>query len=461
MTPREELLELRRLDELEAKAAGGPVPPAAPNMSSATAVEGPAPKMGLWDAIKTDAKTIGGGIADFAKSVATTPGDIVSGKFNPVSDEGIRRAMAQAMLITPLRGRPAPRFKAPAEAPVPSAKELKAASDAGYKAAGESGVEYTSASVKGMADELVAGLNSEGYFAKLAPKTHAVLDELRAPPPGSTAPLKNIDAMRKVLGKVAGSPDATEASAASEAIARIDRFLEEANPSSVSPRTIPTSGMDVVPRGFDFRAADASYGTGMAKTTAEVLAEARGNAAAGFRSGRIKKVEQKVERQTAAANSGFNYDNKLRQKLEAFLDNAKKSRGLNSQEIEAIEKIVMGSRTKNTARNVSNMLGGGGGMGRQVTAAIGAGAGSAIDGGVGAAIGAVVVPSVGAGLKAAQNAMARREIARLDALIRSRSPLAERMKQEAASIKEIMEKRAALVRSLTAGTLAGQQEQTR
>ena len=96
---------------------------------------------------------------------------------------------------------------------------------------------------------------------------------------------------------------------------------------------------------------------------------------------------------------------------------------------------MSGTATANTVRTVGNLLGGGGGWGQAQMTAIGGGLGL-LGGGGGASVGlgAAAVFLAGTGMRSIYNAMTKRQIKRLDAMVRSRSPLYEKMKAEAEKV---------------------------
>jgi hypothetical protein len=163
-------------------------------------------------------------------------------------------------------------------------------------------------------------------------------------------------------------------------------------------------------------------GTATPAKAAEVLKEARGNAAAGFRSDRVTGVEKTIARRTAAANSGRNLDNTIRQRLTSLIESTKGSRGLSEAEEKAIDDIIFGRPSKNAARMISNLLGGGGGLGSTLLSGGAAAGGAATMGPIGALLG-LIPPIVGGGARTAANTMSKNEMKALDDLIRSRSPL--------------------------------------
>jgi hypothetical protein len=354
------------------------------------------------------------GLVGTVKRAIQLPRQVYEGKVDPLSDEGSMRALEAATIMSPmgaasramnpaLNSRFATR-KLPPNAP--TRKALKEATTAGYKQARALGAEFNPQSVKSWADDTVGKLNAEGQIAKNYPEVHNLLDELRTVPnePGATSSitLESVDAFYRELGRLAGSPDAPKASAAAVVQGSFDDFIRSLDP------------------------ADVVAGTTTPQRAAQILKDARGNAAAGFRSDRVTGLEKTSARRTAAANSGRNADNNIRQRLTSLIESHKGSRGLSKAEEQAIDDIIFGRPSKNAARYIGNLLGGGGGLGSALlSGATGVGGATAF-GPTGAALG-MIPPVIGAAARGTANAMTKKELKALDALIRSRSPIGEAM----------------------------------
>jgi len=78
-----------------------------------------------------------------------------------------------------------------------------------------------------------------------------------------------------------------------------------------------------------------------------------------------------IEAATAATHSGANFDNKVRQGLLAFAKNERAMHGLTDQERTQLLAIINGTRYTNTVRYLSNILGGGGGLGMLMAGYVG------------------------------------------------------------------------------------------
>lgn len=398
------------------------------------------------------------GLVGVVKRAVTLPGDVYTGKTPPSGPETTERAVDLAAIISPaaapLRaGEMAATAGLKAfrsEPKAPTAEALKEASTAGYNTARDMGVDYSSAAVKSMADDIQRSLEADGILAELSPKTFSILKKLQQPPDSSVASLAGLDAARKSLSHAAGDfTNRTEQLAAQRAIRQLDEFMSVADPQTVVARTAPSTGSTAVTEaGHNFRPGDAAFAQREAEAAARSLESARGNYAAAARSDRLMGREVAAELNAAAANSGANIDNAIRQRLKPILTAPKEARGYSDAELAAIERAVRGTRTQNAARYTGNLLGGGGGLGAGFTStASGFGAATMTGDPMMAAFG-IVPPVIGAGTKALASALSRRQVDKIDEMIRKRSPLYQRMKEEAPFEVSSPETRAALIRAL-------------
>jgi hypothetical protein len=175
-----------------------------------------------------------------------------------------------------------------------------------------------------------------------------------APNPWSAvATPRDITSLRREIyeGSATGSP--TDERAATVAGKVVGRILSRPDPSMLAP-------------GVSMRDAI---------TAAQLDARRRGNFAAGYRS---KAVTDQVEaaRNTAGGqHSGLNFENILRQNLNRARKNEAFG-GFNQAETAGAEGLIRGTASANKLREIGNLLGGGGGLGRMVAMGGGAGGGA-------------------------------------------------------------------------------------
>jgi hypothetical protein len=384
------------------------------------------------------------GITGALWNAVSAPRDAMQGKFAPGSPEAVDRAFGAAAVMTPAN--PAMRAGERAlpgvlqstrrqEPKVPTAQELKTASGGAYDAARATGAEYPGVSIGSMADRTMADLQEQGILGELAPQTFSIIGKLQNPPEGAVVTIASLDAARKALNRVAGNfGNPTEQEAARRVIQRIDEIIEGAGNAAGAPGNRgPVSPVSASPGGAG--AADGAGAGGVAEDAlsqaARLIREARGNAAASFRSDRLTGKVEQAENRAAAANSGQNIGNTIRQRLVDILNNDKLKRGLSDEEVAAIQQVVDGTASSNTLRRVSNWLGGGGGLGQTVLSILGAAGGGAAGGGVGAGAGAALPLALGSGTRMGYNALVGRQAGKVDELIRKRSPLYQQRQEQA------------------------------
>jgi hypothetical protein len=358
-----------------------------------------------------------------AGSAVTLPGDVYTGKTSVIGPDGhtnpevINRSLELAGLATPVnpairagdRAIPGVAKALTREKPiVPTTEELAAAGKADITAARNSGLEVTSDSLANWSRQAQQDLFEKGIHPVDAPATYAKLKELEAAPAGSFVTASNLQSLRESLGHTAQNfnPNAAKDQlAASRSIGGLDKFLPSIDSESVV--------------------------AGAPAATAQLFERGRGNYAAAMRSNDITGVldrantgiVERAEARAQAANSGRNLDNTLRQKIASLLEKPKEVSGLSDAEIAALNESMGGSRARNTARYIGNVLGGGGGFGQAFTGSLGAGVGAMFGGAPGAVIGAGVPIAAGAGAKSIANMLAKRSVKSVDELLRKRSPL--------------------------------------
>lgn len=312
---------------------------------------------------------------------------------------------ARAGELTPSYLRPGTKAATPE---VPSTDELRAAASTGYDAARDMGVTYSSPAVKNMADTIEQSLNQEGRIGELNPELFALVKKLQNPPDDSFVTLDALQALRRRLGDIAGSGDRSKSAAASIAIDKLDDFLER---GGVAGSSAAGAVVDAAP----------AEGAAAAEKAASVLKDARGNSAAAFRADRLATLGENADLRADATNSGRNLGNTIRQRLASLLA-SDETRGYSPEELDAMRSAVQGTPVTNGLRTVSNQLGGGGGIGQTLVAALGAGVGSKF-GPEGAMVGAAIPTAVGTGARALGNKLTRNSISDIEDLIRQRSPL--------------------------------------
>lgn len=373
------------------------------------------------------------GLLGMVKRAFMLPGDAMAGKVDPTSEEGIGRAAEFASVFSPMTPAvragegmlAAPNLKKARVEP-PSASQLKAAGDAGYEAARNMDVTYSSQAVADMAQQVRANLESRGIIPEVAPKTFAILDKLQSPPEGSVATISGVEAARRAFGHVGQDfSNLTDRGAGKFARGAVDDFLTRP----------PANGV-------------LAGGERAAEKAARTIANARGNIAASKRSGSLTGIGETAELRAAAANSGANTGNAIRSRVASLVTNPKQLSGFTDAERAQLEAIVRGTLPQNITRAAGNLLGGGGGLGSAVSSAV-TGTGAAVVSGnpVMAAAG-LAAPVAGAVSKQVSNNLTRKALEAADAATRKRSPLYQQMVRDAPMVPRRPAKDAANLRML-------------
>lgn len=378
------------------------------------------------------------GILGALKDAFMLPGDAMAGKVDPTSQEGIERAFNFAGAVSPINpmARSGERVvpgvaKSMRRANVepPSAAQLREAADTGYETARNMDVAYSSQSVADMARRVQSDLEAQGVIDELAPKSFATLKRLQNPPEDSVATISGVDAARRVFGNIGQEfANPTDQLAAGSAKRAVDDFLGGPPAGSVLPESAQA-----------------------AEEAARTIVDARGNYAASRRSGALAGIEESADLRAAAANSGQNSGNALRQRIASLILNPKASAGFTDRETALLEKIVKGSRTANATRYVGNLLGGGGGMGAAVTGGIAGTAAAMGTGNPAMAAAGLVAPVMGAASKKVSNRLTAKALEKVDAETRRRSPLYEEMVRQAPMEGVSPDRTAALMRLIMLG----------
>lgn len=382
-----------------------------------------------------------------AYSAARTPGDVYTGKTPIMANGGynpdlINRGIDFTTLFT-LSPAPGAIPTRQAAVAAPTATELKAAGSAGYNAARSAGLEIDPQIAVDTAAKLSNDLTRAGFGAKVAPQTHGILDEIANPPSGpgvirNLTTMDDLEAIRRNLANLGGSN--TEREAARRAVGEFDGILERLTPADVVAG--PTSGPALVPTGQR-----AAVTQDQLDAIAQIQRDARANYAAAMRTNKLSGeldrantgIQERADIRAAAANSGQNLDNALRQQVRSFLDKNSNLRGYSQDEIDALNSFVNpGFGLRNATRYASNLLGGGGGLGQGFAGTAATALGSYLTGNpaAGVAIG-IATPTAGYALKQAQNALASRELQGIENQIAMRSPLGAQMQAAAPIVPDL------------------------
>lgn len=278
---------------------------------------------------------------------------------------------------------------------IPTSEEIGTAMTAGYNHPEVKALQIKPQAAEQLSTDINGKLLTQGIDDITAPQTTKIIERLKTPRFGPATTIEDLDGARKALSNVAPA----EMRAAAIARGEIDNFL-----------------------GGGLKQADVLAGD-VAKAN-PILLEARGNAAANFRSQSVSKALNNAEINTASSYSGGNIDNATRQQLKPILKKlSNKGQGQNGlfsgytpEEMSSLNTAVRGSTWGNLMRGVGKMGPNGGLMG-------GLHLGSAIT------TGGATLPLSALGFVAKKlgDLSTKQKAGALDELLRSRSPLAQRL----------------------------------
>lgn len=205
----------------------------------------------------------------------------------------------------------------------PSIDELKAAKDAAYKKAEDTGVVVSRGAINRLKVELVNDLKKEGLNKKLHPKTAAALEEITNTK--GQLSLSQIETLRKIANDAKGAIEPGDARLGAKIVEKIDDF--EANLAEA----------DVV-------SGNAAAGTAFKEARAlnTRLAKAR----------TIQKLFDDAELAVGANYTAAGMDTALRQQFRSLAKNDRKMKSFTPEEQAAIRKVVMGGPVQNVLRNL-------------------------------------------------------------------------------------------------------------
>lgn len=298
-------------------------------------------------------------------------------------------------------------------AETPTTAELYSAANRDYGLLRGNQAVYESPHLATRADQLENRLLTEGYVRDDSPGTWRAIDRMRlaAEQPGGINTPGDVEAIRSGLNRIPrGEARATDRDSARVVKDELHDFLENPPLGAVRP------------------------GTERAAVQAgETAQRARDTWAGARRSNLIDNIISNAEDAAAAANSGLNRENVIRQAVKNLQKEPppgqrSKLAGFSDEERAALNSVVHRGRIANTLRTVGNAMGGGGGVATPLLAMTGAGsAGAAAHyfGGDPATAGVVAgaIPLVGMGLRGASNRSARNAIDYANTLIHQRNPL--------------------------------------
>lgn len=266
------------------------------------------------------------------------------------------------------------------KAATPALDNLKASTSADYDALTSRNVAtpIAQSTLDNLADDITKTLNNKGIRPSNADSIHRAVDEIRAPATAGNADVADLVAARQSIKELLGKQDTNKAGAF-VALGKIEKAIEQNSPNTMAK----------------LKEADANWSAVKANEA-------------------LDKRLARAELRAAGEHSGMNIGNKIRQQVTNYLMSSE-ARYLSPETKADLQKIVKGTASQNLVRHVSNLLGGGGGLGML----IGGAAGYEADGLKGAFAGA----AAGRTLKIANNRSVLKQAERAAEAIRRRSPM--------------------------------------
>jgi hypothetical protein len=311
------------------------------------------------------------------------------------------------------------------EVAAPTVEELKANYRSGIDHPDVKAVTIHPDALEDLHDTIRSDLEKRGFRDRRESNTFSDLKELSNASPtmaraaGAPATIDDVESIRKSLGKTAQEvgPDfrpTSDASAASAAVKHIDRFYDNLKQP-------------------DLLSGDISK-------AAPVLKEARANYAAAMRADTIQKKIGNAELAAGTAFAGGNINNATRQALKPLIKNDfAKASGYTDAEKAALKTAANGTLVGNLARMIGKVGPDAGWKGIE-------------HGRTAIATGGASLPFTGATFIAKKigDASTARNVAKLDEMLRNRSPLAQQTAAAAPVPARQSGGRAALVNALIA-----------
>lgn len=196
---------------------------------------------------------------------------------------------------------------------------------------------------------------------------------------------------------------------------------------------------------------------GDAQAAGKLLRQADADYAASKRTGVVEALMRRAELQAGSANSGQNVNNAMRQKLRGLLANERKTGGFSPEEIQQLERAVLGTRTGNAARFLGNALGPSGALMLVPGVGLGAAAtGLGADPQVASAIGGLSLLA-GRGARAVANRSTARQVAKFQDMAALRAPSHDAIASTKAAQADLLTseaRRAAIARALLNASVA-------
>lgn len=242
----------------------------------------------------------------------------------------------------------------------PSVDQLFDTASDVYKEIDDMGASVDQRAYRNMANRIRRDAKKGGVDPIITPKAQQALRRIDELADGNVA-VSDIDMARKIAKNAAGSIEKTDAALGMQMIDTIDDFMD-----NLTPAAFTKSAANPAELGSRYKIARNLWGRGR---RSELLGEA------------FEK----------ARNQASGFENGLRTQFRQLLNNKRTRKMFNADEIDAMKKVVQGSKGENLARQIGRLSPADGVTGNALNAMVGSGAGYA----VGGPVGAVAIPGIG------------------------------------------------------------------
>ena len=242
----------------------------------------------------------------------------------------------------------------------PTIDQLKDTSRAIFKEIDDLGVRVKPKAFRRLVSKIATDARKEGLNKTITPKAQAAVNAF-SEQVGKSPSLTELDTLRKIAQNAASSIDPADARLGVRMINQIDDFLDTAGPNALTKAK--DGAPDVSGR---YRAARDLWG-------------------------RARKSEMLQESFEKARNQASGFENGIRVQFRQILNNKKKRKFFNKEEIKAMNRVVRGDTKENLAKLIGRLGFSEGGATNVLTSGAGIAGGAA----VGGPVGAVMVPAIG------------------------------------------------------------------
>jgi hypothetical protein len=268
--------------------------------------------------------------------------------------------------------------------PAPTTEALKAASNAAYKRARDTGAVIKPGSFGAARLRIQAMLREEGLDPTLHPSTSAAVNRLAQTK--GPVPLDQLETLRKIAKDAQKSMSPADQRLAGKLVESLDDYAD-----SLDPRHLSTGSTEAV----------------------AAFKEARGLWSRARKSETIDDMIDRAQTRAGAHYTQAGMEHALRQEFKSLALDKKKLRTFTKEEQAAIKNIARGGPLENTLRNLGKFDPTTGGMAAAISAGMAGGAAIA-----GAGPFAAAIPAVGFASKRAATRITRKKVERLHEMVR-------------------------------------------